>query len=151
VTLLSRNAKSLTDRYPGAIEALQHLPADRAVLDGEIVAVDQEGRSSFQLLQSYLSPGGRKPPLFYYVFDLLNLEGNQLLQLPLIERKALLQKLLAGLPETVRFSPSLPGHSKRLLQEMRKRGLEGVIAKRAVSPYEPGRRSGAWVKFKWSQ
>src|SRR5262249_33161009 len=94
ISLLSRHAKPLTQRYAPVTEALKHLPAKQAVLDGEIVAVDAQGRSSFQLLQAYLSPGLHKPPLVYYVFDLLNLEGRSLAGLPLNERKGLLESIL---------------------------------------------------------
>ena len=151
VSLLSRNDKDFTDRYAPVAEALRHLRARQAVLDGEIVAVDADGRSSFQLLQTYLNPGGEKAPLFYYAFDLLNLEGRSLIGLPLTERKALLEPLLDGLPGTIRFSASMPTQDRRLLRAMKEEGLEGVIAKLKDSKYEPGKRSGAWVKFKWSQ
>ena len=150
ISLVSRNGNSLTGRYPEVIEALKRLPCENAVLDGEIVAVDAEGRSSFQLLQSYLTPGQPKPPLLYYVFDLLNLEGKSVMELPLTKRKELLETLLDGVADILRFSSRIEGEGTRLLKEMKKRGLEGLVAKRAQSKYEPGRRSGAWVKFKWS-
>jgi len=151
VSLLSRNAKSLTDRYAPVAEALQALRPRQAVLDGEIVAVDTEGRSSFQLLQTYQSPGGPKPPLLYYAFDLINLEGKSLIALPLIERKSALESILQDLPDTIRYSASMPAQAGRLLQQMKQRGLEGVIAKLKDSKYEAGKRSGAWVKFKGHQ
>jgi bifunctional non-homologous end joining protein LigD len=150
ISLRSRNAKDLTDRYADVAEALRSLPANQAVLDGEIVAVDAQGRSSFQLLQSYLDPKTEKPPLLYYIFDILNLQGRDVTELPLIQRKALLQALLAEMPDTVRFAASLEDQSGRLFAEMKKHGLEGVIAKQKRSTYEPGRRSGAWAKFKWT-
>lgn len=150
VSLVSRNGKDMTRRYPEVAQALEQFPSDSAVLDGEVVAVDAQGRSSFQLLQSYLAPGNSKPPLLYYVFDILNLDGRSLVGLPLTERKEILERLLHGLPDTVRFSAAIEAESSRLLNEMKRRGLEGVIAKRKDSRYEPGRRSGAWAKFKWS-
>jgi bifunctional non-homologous end joining protein LigD len=151
VSLLSRHAKSLTDRYPAIAQAVRRLPVRRVLLDGEIVAVDPEGRSSFQLLQSYLAPGTNKPPLLYYAFDLLNLDGASLLNRPLASRKELLGQLLNSSTEPLRYSAGMPADSPRLLSEMKTRGLEGVVAKLASSVYEPGRRSGAWVKCKWSQ
>jgi bifunctional non-homologous end joining protein LigD len=148
--LISRNGNALTAKYPQISEALGALPAAEVVLDGEVVAVDSQGRSSFQLLQSYHTAGTKKPALFYYVFDLLNLEGKDLTGLPLWQRKAMAEALLANLSPVVRFSSSIQANSARLMREMQARGLEGLIAKRKDSRYEVGRRSGAWVKFKWN-
>ncbi|MEW6155928.1 MAG: non-homologous end-joining DNA ligase, partial [Verrucomicrobiota bacterium] len=148
IQLISRNGKPLD--YPEITSAIENLPAREAVLDGEIVAVDEEGRSSFQLLQAY-NVGLKKPPIIYYAFDLLHLEGKDLTSLPLTERKTVLEPLLVDLPEQVLFSASIEAESGRLLREMKARGLEGIIAKRRDSKYEPGRRSGAWVKFKWAK
>lgn len=150
VSLFSRNGKNMTGRYPEIVQALEQWPSRDAVLDGEIVAVDAEGRSSFQLLQSFLTAGKSKPPLLYYVFDLLNLDGRSLMDLPLSKRKEMLESLVQTLPDTVRFSAGIEAESVRLLNEMKKRGLEGVIAKHRNSKYQPGGRSGAWVKFKWA-
>jgi bifunctional non-homologous end joining protein LigD len=150
VLLRSRNSKDLAARYPQVLEALRNLPARQAVLDGEIVAVDPEGRSSFQLLQSYQTPDGPKPALFYYVFDLLNLDGRWLLRLPLSQRKELLKELVRKAPRIIRFSASLEADSAEVFQELKAHGLEGLIAKLKDSPYESDRRSGAWAKFKWS-
>jgi bifunctional non-homologous end joining protein LigD len=150
VELVSRTGKNLTTKYPQVADALKQLAAREFLLDGEVVALDPEGRSSFQLLQSYEMSGKNKPPLFYYVFDLLNLDGRDLAQLPLQQRKALAQTLLAGAPSALRFSPALKAASEKLMREMKARGLEGLIAKKQDSKYEWGRRSGAWVKFKWT-
>jgi bifunctional non-homologous end joining protein LigD len=151
ITLMSRNAKDLTARYSDLVPALQALPARRCILDGEVVAIDSTGRSSFQMLQSYQTPGAPKPPLLYYIFDLLHLNGRALTGLPLVERKALLASVLQQAPDSLRLSASMEAQPARLLQEMKRRGLEGLIAKQRNSSYEAGRRSGAWVKFKWSQ
>jgi bifunctional non-homologous end joining protein LigD len=150
VKLVSRSGKDLGSKYHELLETLIKLPAKKAVLDGEIVALDEKGRSSFQLLQSYQMAGARKPPLFYYVFDLINLDGKDLTAVPLYQRKAMLETLVAKVSSAVRFSPSIRADSARLMREMKARGLEGLIAKRRDSKYEPGRRSGAWVKFKWT-
>ena len=104
------------------------LPADRAILDGEIAALDEKGRSSFQLLQLFKKSGG-VPPV-YYAFDLLFVEGKDLCQEPLSARRKLLAQVLKNAPEAQQF------------------GLEGLVAKRKDSVYESGPRSGAWVKFK---
>jgi len=131
-------------------ESLRKLPANEAVLHGEIVAVDPKGRPAFQLLQSYQMAGARKPPLLYYVFDLLNLNGKDLTSLPLLKRKSLAEMLVKDLPEKIRFSAILDAPPARLMRQMQQRGLEGLIAKQKDSKYESGRRSGAWRKFKWT-
>lgn len=150
VSLISRNAKDLTQKYPDVAEMLRQLPCRDAVIDGEVVAVDSQGRSKFQLLQAYEMQNGEKPPLLYYAFDLLNLDGHDTKSLPLFRRKELLKSLLAPVPETILFSGSIEADSKRLLKAMQARGLEGLVAKRRDSKYEPGRRSRAWTKYKWS-
>src|SRR5258706_16460024 len=94
--------------------------------------------------------GRPKPPLLYYVFDLLNLEGKNLTGLSLVQRKAMAEKLIARLTPTIRFSASIKADSEALVAEMQACGLEGLIAKKKDSKYESGRRSGAWVKFKWT-
>jgi bifunctional non-homologous end joining protein LigD len=148
--LISRTAKDLTAKYPELAEALKALPAKEAVLDGEVMALDSEGRSSFQLLQSWHNAGSRKPPLVYYVFDLLNADGKDFTGLPLMKRKAIAEKLVDGVAPGIRFSAAIKADPERLVHEMKTRGLEGVVAKRADSKYQPGRRSGDWVKFKWT-
>lgn len=150
IKIISRNVKTLTDKYPEVAEALRELPAREMVLDGEIVALDPEGKSSFQLLQAANLPGESRPPIFYYVFDIIQLDGKDLTSVPLLRRKAMAQALLANAPETLRFSASIQAQSERVLREMQARGLEGLIAKKRESKYEIGRRSGAWVKFKWT-
>jgi len=150
VAFRSRSDNDLRSKYPPVFAALERLPMAQAVLDGEVVAVDDKGRSSFQLLQSYQSAPGRKPHLLYYVFDILNLNGRDLTGLALSQRKQIAQKVLANLDPAVRFSDSIQANSARVVREMQKRGLEGLVAKRNDSRYEPGRRSGAWAKFKWS-
>ncbi len=149
IELISRNEKDFTSKFPEVAKALNELPCKEAVLDGEIAALDEEGRSSFQLLQAR-EMSGKRPPIFYYVFDLIQLDGKDLTGVPLLKRKAMAKALLARLPDTIRFSASIQAQSERVLKEMKARGLEGVIAKRKESKYEIGRRSGAWVKFKWT-
>ncbi len=150
VELVSRSSKDLTGKYRPIAQALRKLAASEVVLDGEIVALDESGRSSFQLLQTYQMPAGQRPPLVYYAFDLLHLDGKDLTILPLEKRKQLAESLLAEAPESIRFSRSIKADSQKLMREMQARGLEGLIAKRRDSKYEAGRRSGTWVKFKWT-
>jgi len=147
VSLISRNEKTLDARFPEIVNAMKNLPVRECVIDGEIVALDEEGRSSFQLLQA-LEMEGRKSPLRFYVFDLLQLDGKSLLQLPLEQRKQLLAKLCESVGDPIRYSGEIDGDAKSLLAEVKRRGLEGLIGKQRKSVYEPGRRSGAWIKLK---
>lgn len=149
-SLISRNRKDLSTKYAEVMGALKNLPAKELLLDGEVVAVDKEGRSSFQLLQARQMPGNDKPPLLYYAFDLLNLDGHDLTSLPLMRRKELLKSLIESVPETILFSAGIQADSARVVKAMKARGLEGVVGKKKNSKYESGRRSGAWVKFKWT-
>jgi bifunctional non-homologous end joining protein LigD len=146
-SLISRNQKTLDARFPEIVDAVEKLPVPECVIDGEIVALDEQGRSMFQLLQA-LEMEGRKSPLRLYVFDLLQLNGKSLLQLSLVERKRLLAAICEGIGEPIRYSGELGGEAKTLLAEVKKRGLEGLIGKQRSSVYEPGRRSGAWIKLK---
>jgi len=122
------------------------LPAEHFILDGEIAALDEKGRSSFHLLQIFKSSGN--VPLVYFAFDLLFLDGKDLREQPLSGRRKLLAKLLEKAPENIRLSGELPGPKDELLRVAQEFGLEGLVAKRPNSVYESGRRSGAWVKFK---
>jgi len=144
VRLVSRNNKAFD--YPQLLDALKLLLVERVILDGEIAALDEKGRSSFQLLQLFKSSGG--VPLVYYVFDVLFLDGKDLRKEPLSARRKLLADLLKKPPEHIRLSDELRGTKDELLRIAQKFGLEGLVAKRKSSVYESGRRSGAWVKFK---
>jgi len=147
VQLISRNEKKLNDRFPEVARATADFEADECVVDGEVVAMDEEGRSSFQLLQrSELD--GKDAPLAFYVFDLLQLNGRSLIGLPLTLRKELLTRLVPPSADIVRFSGALGTEAETLLPEIKRRGLEGLIGKQRDSVYEPGRRSGAWIKLK---
>jgi len=147
VSLLSRNQNELAERFPEIVEAVKELPAREFVIDGEVVAVDNEGRSSFQLLQAR-EMEGRKSPVYFYAFDLLQLDGKSLLNLPLEARKSVLEKLCGGAGDPIRYSGPIGSDGKALLREVKRRGLEGIIGKLRNSVYEPGRRSGAWIKLK---
>lgn len=147
VRLVSRNENDLSGKFPGIVEALEELEVGDAIIDGEIVALDEKSHSSFQLLQSFVL-GRKRPPLFFYVFDLLRLNGKDLKSLPLTDRKAQLAKLVDSSKGIIRFSPALDGEVKRILKEVQRLGLEGIIGKQKDSVYETGRRSGAWIKLK---
>lgn len=149
VTLLTRSGEDWTERMPRLEEAIGKLKAQRAILDGEFVALNEQGLSDFQLLQNSFS-GKSQAPLAYYAFDLLYLDGADLRDLPLLERKAKLQALLARLPKgqsTLRYSDHTQGNGARFFAEAAKLGLEGVVSKRADSPYRSG-RGKAWQKSK---
>jgi bifunctional non-homologous end joining protein LigD len=147
VSLLSRNQNELAERFPEVVEAIKTLPARECVIDGEVVALDEKGRSSFQLLQAR-EMEGQKTPVYFYAFDLLQLDGKSLASLPLEARKNVLEKLCAEARDPIRYSGAIGGDAKRLLEEVKRRGLEGIIGKQRNSVYEPGRRSAAWIKLK---
>ena len=147
VKLISRNENDLTKKFAEIAAAIEELPCAGCVIDGEVVALDEEGRSSFQLLQAR-EMEGRESPLYYYVFDLLQLDGKALSGLPLTIRKETLRQLCAAAGDPLRYSGELGDDAEMLLREVKRRGLEGIIGKRPDSIYEPGRRSGAWIKLK---
>jgi len=144
VKLLSRNLKDLTAAYPSVASAVSHVHASSALLDGEIVALDENGRPSFQSLH-HQSPGA----LVYYAFDLLHLDGRDLRRSTLDERRIALAPVLEG--THVLHSEPLPGTADEISHAIRELGLEGVVAKRRRSIYEPGKRSPAWVKVKFNR
>ena len=145
VHLLSRKGNNLTRDYPEVAEAVAGIRAKTALLDGEILALDDQGRPSFQMLQ-HGATLGKNRRVVYYAFDLLNLNGRDLRSLPLEERKKRLAEIVAG--SDVLLSPNLDGRTEILIEQVAKLKLEGIIAKRRDSIYEAGKRSGAWQKFK---
>jgi bifunctional non-homologous end joining protein LigD len=148
VSLVSRNQNDLSARFSEVVDVVKGLPADECVIDGEVVALDEEGRSSFQLLQAR-EMEGRATTVYFYAFDLLQLDGKSLVSLPLEARKDLLENLCAGAGDPrIRYSGAIGGDANQLLKEVQRRGLEGIIGKLRNSVYEPGRRSGAWIKLK---
>lgn len=149
VALLSRAQKDLSGKYAQVTQALSSCAAEKMVLDGEIVALDDRGRSSFQLLQSYDLAAPDAPALHYYVFDALNYGGRDTTGLPLLRRKEIARLAVKGDGDTLWLSEAIRSDSARVLREMEKIGLEGVVAKRNDSVYSPGQRGPAWVKFKW--
>jgi bifunctional non-homologous end joining protein LigD len=148
--ILSRNQKDLGGKFPEVKDAIAALDVEDAIIDGEIVALDEKGRSSFQLLQGF-DMGEQRPPIVFYAFDLLRLNGKDLQNLPIEERKAKLEELLKKSPGVLRYSVSFTKDIPELLDRAGKLGLEGLIGKRAGSRYEAGKRSGAWIKVKLHQ
>jgi bifunctional non-homologous end joining protein LigD len=144
VTLQSRNLQDYTQRFAPIALELEHLD-HQAILDGELVAVDKAGRSSFQLLQNYQRTGEGR--LMYYVFDLLYGGGRNLMGLPLAERKSQLKKLLPK-SDWVKYSDHVEHDGVKFFQAASHKGLEGIMAKDATSTYLPGKRTKAWLKIK---
>ena len=140
VKLDSRSAKDYTARYPVVTEALRQL-GHNVVIDGEVVVFNEEGLPDFDALQLY---NGHSSPITYCVFDLLWLDGYDLMQLPLSARKQLLQDLVQDRPG-LRFSESFDD-GPRLYKEMLRINLEGIIAKKRNSPYVPDSRGMDWLK-----
>jgi DNA ligase D-like protein (predicted ligase) len=144
VELRSRKNKDLTGMYPGIAAAGQRLKAEQAVVDSEIVALDAQGSPSFQALQHRGSHPDHQ--IVFYAFDLLHLDGKDLTGEPLLKRRTRLFKVLEG--SDLLLSQELPGSPAAIVEAVRGLGLEGVVAKRKDSMYEPGERSDAWQKLK---
>jgi DNA ligase D-like protein (predicted ligase) len=143
--LLSRNGKDFTNRFQAVALALESLP-DETVIDGEVVALDETGRPSFNLLQNYATS---EYILVFYAFDVPILAGKNLMREPLrVRRELLSSKVMPLLTEPIRFSETLRASPGDLIHAIREQGLEGIVAKRLDSSYESGQRSGAWVKVR---
>jgi DNA ligase D-like protein (predicted ligase) len=142
VTLYSRRKNVLNAKFQYIADALAKLP-DETVVDGEIVAMDPTGKSDFNLLQNFRSAESN---IHYFAFDVLIHKGKQLTELPLAERRVILKKIL---PQNSHVSLSISDDSaSHLLKFVKTNGLEGVVAKRSDSVYEPGLRSGLWSKYR---
>lgn len=141
----SRNDKDLTGMYPMVARAGLRLIAEQVVIDGEIVALSQDGRPSFQALQHR----GAYPrhQIVFYAFDILHVNGRDLMGDPLVKRRAHLPKII-GENTSIRLSAELPGSVADIVKALRASGIEGVVAKRKDSRYQPGERSSDWVKLK---
>jgi DNA ligase D-like protein (predicted ligase) len=145
VHLRSRNGNDFNKRYPGIVKALAPMP-EETVIDGEVVALDADGRPSFNALQNYGSAGAS---LHFFIFDVLVLKGNDVIAEPLMKRRELIEEhVLPELADPIRYSPILEGSLKDLIQSVKAQGLEGLVAKRRDSRYEPGMRSGSWLKMR---
>jgi bifunctional non-homologous end joining protein LigD len=144
VRLRSRNDNDFTDRYPTVVRGLAKMP-NETVIDGEVVALDDGGRPSFNALQN-VTPG---MSIVYYVFDVLMLDGRDVMGETFETRQHVLeQKVLPLLAEPVRYTGELKAGLRDLIHSVKAQGLEGLVAKRRNSKYEPGVRSGAWMKMR---
>ncbi len=143
--LRSRNDNDFSMRYPAVVKALAKLP-NHTVIDGEILAFDDNGRPSFNALQNY---GAASTPVVYYVFDVMILGGRDVMREPLHVRRHLLEtKVLPKLSEPIRYAAPLDADLPVLIQSVKEQGFEGLVAKRRTSVYESGLRSGAWMKMR---
>ena len=155
VRLTSRGGHDVTPSYPEIRRALELLPLSHFLLDGELVALDESGRSSFERLQrrfgksdaSELARAQVEFPVVLYAFDLLSLAGYDLRPLPLRDRKSLLEGFVPELGQ-LRYTDHVEEHGQALFDAAASSRLEGVIAKRVESRYESGRRSDAWLKVR---
>ena len=144
VNLYSRNLKSFNKKFESVVQSLSNIGKD-VVLDGEIVIIDEKGKSNFQALQDYgRSRSGR---LVYYVFDLLYFNGQDLRKKPLIERKFMLQEVISKIP-LVKYSGHIETEGKEFFSAASEAGVEGIVAKDMQSHYMEGRRSRSWLKIK---
>ena len=146
VRMVSRNAKDWTSDFPALARAVARLPVASAWLDGEVVAMDDKGRTSFQRLQNALD-ATRTQNLSYLAFDLLYLDGYDLRDVALVERKRVLQRLLENAPATIRYSEHFAVPGPDFMHNVEKLGLEGMVSKRGDLPYRAG-RGPAWQKTK---
>jgi bifunctional non-homologous end joining protein LigD len=154
----TRNGKGLTHRFPTLAGALAALPVDTVILDGEIAALDEKGQAHFQLLQPRIHLSRAKDiaaadeqiPVYFYAFDLLYLNGYNLMKFPLAQRKAVLQKLIPENTGWIRFTDHVEGTGVAFFKAVAKHGLEGIVAKRKESEYQQA-RSRNWLKIKTQQ
>jgi ATP-dependent DNA ligase len=142
VHLRSRNDNDFNRRYPGIVKALAEMPDET---DGEVVALDSDGKPSFNLLQNH---GSAAASLHFFIFDVLVLKGKDVMSETLAKRRELLEKhVFPKMDEPIRYSPILQASLEDLIHSVKSQGLEGLVTKRRDSKYEPGLRSGAWQKM----
>src|ERR1700741_3851817 len=145
VRLYSRNGNSFNAAYPVIVEELSKINYS-VTFDGEVVVLNDEGQSDFQKLQLYSTDSN--VPLYYYVFDILSYKGKTTINLPLIQRKELLQKLLQEQDGLIRYSDHIVEKGIRFFSVAQKNDLEGIMAKKIDSKYHPGVRTNEWLKIK---
>lgn len=147
VTLLSRNHLDYTDKFPEITKSLLKISKGKSmILDGEVIYSDNEGKSNFSFLQKAIKNKNTEESS-YVIFDILSYNGEDLRDVPLLKRKAILEKILNNCPDNIVFSKHLSGNGKALFNKAQKLSLEGIIAKKTDSLYL-GKRSGNWLKIK---
>jgi DNA ligase D-like protein (predicted ligase) len=142
--ILTRRGNDWTEKYPAIAESIARLPAHNAYLDGELCGVLPDGRTSFNLIQNATDTG--QGALIFFLFDLLHLDGEHLMALPLVDRKTRLASLLEGAPDSLRYNDHQIGHGPEFHRLACQHGLEGIVSKRTNGRYEPDRRT--WLKIK---
>ena len=155
VEMLTRNGKGLAQRFPALAAALAGLPVDTAIFDGEIVALDEQGRSHFSLIQPRIhlsrakdiAAADQQIPVYFYAFDLLYLNGYNLMKFPLIDRKAVLQRVMEAGGGWLRFADHVEDAGRQFFEAVARHGLEGMVAKLKKSEYQQA-RSRYWLKIK---
>jgi DNA ligase D-like protein (predicted ligase) len=145
ITLYSRRQNVLNTKFPHISAALRDLP-EETVIDGELVALASDGRPNFNLLQNYRSAESH---IIYYVFDVMTLEGRDLTQLPFSERREVLRSILPT-NEHLGISIAVQMTAQEMIALVREQGIEGIVAKRTDSIYQPGKRTGSWTKHRIS-
>lgn len=145
--LYSRYGNAWPARFPEIARVLSAI-GEPVVLDGEIVAVDRQGRPSFQELQNWQKTRAR---IVFHVFDIINRDGRDLRKLPIEERKAALEEVAKQFEEPVRLASALEAKLSTLVPRMKKLGVEGIVAKRRGSLYESGKRSERWLKHRFNE
>jgi len=143
-SLYSRNGNPFNLRYPSVIEELRKLNR-RLILDGEIVVLDDYGKPDFQKLQFYEQ--NKSENLYYYVFDLLSIDGKDICKFPLMERKKVLKSIIRN-NSALRYSDHIESKGIEFFDEAKSQGLEGIIGKKTDSTYQKGARTGDWLKIK---
>ena len=144
IRLYSRNGNSFKNAYPLVVSALEKIKHN-VVLDGEIVVLDEEGKSDFQKLQHY--EDNTQYPICYYVFDVLEIDGKKTHELPLVKRKQLLKKIIPK-SSVLKYSDHIVGSGISFFKAAQQSNLEGIMAKKADSEYSEGARTGDWLKIK---
>jgi bifunctional non-homologous end joining protein LigD len=141
VNLYSRNGKSFNEKFVNVVSALAKLREKTFVLDGELVALDEQGKHSFSLLQNIKTS---RAPVHFYLFDLLHVDGKDLMKLPLNKRRAKLETLFSNLPDLLHLSPILDAPLDVVMQQVKALEFEGLAAKKRYSFYEAGKESGSY-------
>src|ERR1700740_2941851 len=144
LTLFSRRKKSFNRQFAHIVDALADLP-EGTVVDGELVAIDDSGRPDFNLLQNFRAEASR---IHYYIFDLLRWKDRDVTGLSLVERRGLLKSLVVIRDKGIRIADYVEAGPDALLSAVREQGLEGIVGKQKDSHYQPGKRSGAWIKYR---
>jgi len=151
VKILSRYGDDITEHFPTLVEAAKKLKHD-ITLDGEITVKDEKSKTHFEKIISLLkSKKPKRYPVIYHVFDILSVEGKDIKNKPLIERKKILSRILKKTPRTIRITPFKVAPTVDDYKKFIKEGYEGIVIKKIDSKYKPGKRIMDWIKYKKEQ